>query len=152
MDEAVADLFHGLVEFHADHQSLSAYFLDLREFFQFFQQIPPHGCCVFYQMLLLYYVHHSQCCRTGKVIATESRSQHAVNWFEHRANQYPCHREAVSDSFGYGDDIRPDACVLMGEEFPAAAVSALYFIQDEDSAVLRTGCPEFPEEFPGRYL
>ena len=40
----------------------------------------------------------------------------------------------------------------MGEEFPAAAVSALYFIQDEDSAVLRTGFPEFPEEFPGRYL
>lgn len=47
--------------------------------------------------------------------------------------------EAVGDAFGHGDEVGTDVQPLVGEEFPAAAVAALYLVADEYGAMLLAG-------------
>ena len=52
IDEAAAQFFDRFIEFESYHESASAYFLDLREFLQFFQQVVTYLGCILYQIFL----------------------------------------------------------------------------------------------------
>ena len=152
IDETAAQFFDGFFKFKPNHESASAYFLDLREFLEFFQQIVTYFSCILYQTFLFDGIHHGKGCRTCQMVSAEGGSQLSVYRFEHRANQHACHRESVSDTFGYGNNIRLDVIVLVGEEFTATSVSALDFIENQDSSCFGTYLAKFLHKFGSRYL
>ena len=152
VDEAAAQFLDRFFKFESDHQSASAHFFDLREFLEFFQQVVADCFCIFYQIVLFDDVHYGKSCRAGQVISAECSSQLSVDGLEHRADQYSCHRESVSDAFGYGDDVWLDMVVLMGKEFSATAVSTLDFVQNQNRSGFGTNLAKFLHKFGSRYF
>ena len=152
IDESAAQFFDRFFKFESDHQPASAYFFDLRKFLEFFQQVITDFSGIFHQMVLFNHIHYGKSCRACQVISSECSSQLSVDGFEHRTDQYTCHRESVTDTFGYSDNIRLDMIVLVSKEFTAATVSALYFVQNQDRSGFGTSVAKFLHEFGSRYF
>ena len=74
IDEAAAQLFDRVLKFEPDHKAASTYFLDLREFLQFFQQLTANFGGILHKVLLFDNVHHGKGGRTCQVVTAESGS------------------------------------------------------------------------------
>ena len=94
---------------------------------------------ILYQVLLLENIKNSKSCCTCQVVATESCTQLTIYRSKLWRNQHATHRETVTDTLGYGDEVRLDAQPLVSEELTASAITALDFIANQESAVLLAG-------------
>ena len=95
---------------------------------------------ILYQVLLLEDIENGESGSTCQMVATEGSTQLTIYRSKLRRNQHATHRETITDTLGYGDEIRLDAQPLVSEELTASAITALDFIADEDGAVFLAGC------------
>ena len=114
-------------------------FSNLRQLFQFVQQIRAHAGGVVDEVLLLDDVEHGQRGGAGQVVAAEGGAQLSVHGGEHRADEHTAHGEAVTDALGHGDEVGADALVLVGEELAGTSVAALNLVEDEHRVVAGAG-------------
>lgn len=101
---------------------------------------------IFHQVPVFHDVKDSQGGSACQVVASECGSQQSVGGLYLGGDYYPSDGKAVGHAFRGSDDVSPDARELVGEEFPCPSVSGLYFIQNQDSAVLVTEVAEFSEK------
>ena len=85
-------------------------------------------------MFFLHNVENGDGSGTGQVVSAEGCSQLPIDRSKLRTDQDTCHRESVADTFGYSDEIRTDAAVLVGEEFSASAITGLDFVKNQDGS------------------
>ena len=95
---------------------------------------------ILYQVLLLEDIENGESCCTCQVVATKGSTQLTIYRSKLRRNQHATHRETITDTLGYGDEIRLDAQPLVSEELTASAITALDFIANQESAVFLAGC------------
>ena len=78
--------------------------------------------------------------------ASEGGSELSVGRLEHGADQHSSHRKSGGDAFGHGDEVGPDAGVLVSEEASGASVARLYFVENQHCAVGVALLAHHPEE------
>jgi len=114
------------------------------------------GSGVFGQFLFLHHFQDGQGCRTSQVASPEGGPQHTVVGFDFRRNKQSSYGKTISHAFGHGDQGWGHPIVLVGKEFPGAAITALDFIEDQQGPVFftqlfqsgqKTGCrnPDAPD-------
>ena len=81
------------------------------------------------------------------MITTEGRTQLAIYRSELRTNQDTSHRETVTDTLGYRNDIRTNTSVLVSKELTRTAITALDFITDKYCIVLVAQLTQALHEF-----
>ena len=74
------------------------------------------------------------------MVATEGCTELTIYRCKLRRNQHATHRETITYTLGYGDEVWLDAQPLVSKELTASAITALDFIADEDGAVFLAGC------------
>ena len=111
----------------------------LLQFLQLGDEIFTNLMRILYQVLLLENIENGESCCTCQVVATESSTQLTIYWSKLWRNQYASHREAITDTLGYGDKVWLDAQPLVSEELTASAITALDFIANQESAVFLAG-------------
>ena len=94
---------------------------------------------ILYQVLLLENIENSKSGSTCQVVATEGSTQLTIYRSKLWRNQHATHRETVTDTLGYGDEIWLDAQPLVSKELTASAITALDFIANQESAVFLAG-------------
>ena len=117
------------------------------EFLELCHQIVAHFVYILQQFFILNDVKHSLRRSTSKVVAAECCSQLSEDGGEFGAYEQCAHGEAVGDTFCHCDEVGAYACPLMGKEFSAAAVTALYFVEHKHCAGLCTCLLQLLQEF-----
>ena len=66
------------------------------------------------------------------MVASECGSEHTFFSLDGGSDEYGSHRETVGDTFGTGNDVGANSCILMCEEAPCAAITRLDFIKNQE--------------------
>ena len=94
---------------------------------------------ILYQVLLLKYIKNCESGSTCQMVATKGCTQLTIYRSKLWRNQYATHRETITDTLGYGDEVWLDAQPLVSEELTASAITTLDFIADEVGTVFLAG-------------
>ena len=94
---------------------------------------------ILYQILFFEYFENGESCCTCQVVATESSTQLTIYRSKLWRNQHATHRETITDTLGYGDEVWLDAQPLVSKELTASAITALDFIANQEGAVFLAG-------------
>ena len=86
------------------------------------------------------------------MIPAESGAEHAVFRRNGGGDEYAADRKAVGHAFRHGDEVCPDAGMLVGEELSGPAVSGLDFVQDQQGARPVAESAEPLQEGVGRFI
>ena len=121
--KSVAETDILVLKFKADHQTLSAVFLDSLVVLECRLKILSDLCCILYKVLFLNDVKYCKRSCTSQVITSECCSEHAIYRFDLWADQHSADREAVCHTLGSRDDVCLHAMMLMCEELTCAAVT-----------------------------
>ena len=140
--ETLAKGLDGFRKLDANHQAASAHlcnaFVMPGKRLEALHEVCPYIGSVSHKLFVLHNVEHSQSCGTRQMISTEGSAQLTVNRSELWRDKYPSHRKTIAYTFGNRDDVGTYVKVLMSEEATTAAITALYFVANQDSAVLMT--------------
>ena len=112
----------------------------LLEFLQLSDEIFANLMRILHKVLLLEDIENGESGSTCQMVATKGSTQLTIYWSKLWRNQYASHREAITDTLGYGDEIWLDAQPLVSKELTASAITALDFIANQDGAVFLAGC------------
>ena len=125
--EPVSQVFIAVLDLKADHQPASPVLLERM------YRIPARAECVpeifaylgriLYQMLAFNDFQDCNGCGSCQVVASESGAEHSVFRLECRGYQYTSDREAVRHPLCSGDNVCPDAGMLVRKELSCTSVS-----------------------------
>ena len=152
VDELAANFLVRNIEYGSYHQATATNLCDmavaLLQFLQLGDEIFTNFMRILYQILLLKYIENGESCSTCQMIATEGSTQLTIYRSKLWRNQYATHRETITDTLGYGDEVWLDAQPLVSEELTASTITALDFIADEEGTVFLAGSLQEIRHFP----
>lgn len=144
VDELAANFLVRNIEYGSYHQTTATNLCDvtvaLLQLLQLGDEIFANLMRILYQVLLLEDIENGKSGSTCQVVATKGSTQLTIYRSKLWRNQDATHRETITDTLGYGDEVWFDAQPLVSKELTASAITALDFIADEDGAVFLAGC------------
>ena len=152
VDELAANFLVRNIEYGTYHQTTATNLCDvavaLLQLLQLGDEIFTNLMRILYQVLLLEDIENGESGSTCQVVATKGSTQLTIYRSKLWRNQYTTHRETITDTLGYGDEIRLDAQPLVSEELTASAITALDFIANQEGAVFLAGSLQEIRHFP----
>lgn len=138
-----------VVELAADEQALAADFLDVGERRELLAQVLADLLRVAGEVTVEELVHLGERRGAADGVAAERRAvgAHREGLRDFLAGADGADRHAAAERFRHGDDVRLDAVVHEAHDLARAAPARLYFVDEEEQAVLIAELPQADHEF-----